>query len=148
MLEAVPNVSEGRNVAVISAVGDAFAQAAVLLDVHSDPDHHRSVFTLAGAELDLPVFMYGEVGAGRRPAFFRRGGLDRLAQRVGSGELTPDAGPDEFDPRSGVVLVGARQALLHPLAMNQGARDGWDRAVGTTDVSVSRRRRRHSDGGR
>ena len=49
-LFAVPNVSEGRDAAVVQAVGDAFASAdgVRLLDVHSDADHHRSVFWLAG----------------------------------------------------------------------------------------------------
>jgi len=57
-LLAVPNVSEGRDAAIIEHLAAAFAPArdpdapagAVrLLDVHSDPDHHRSVFTLAGS---------------------------------------------------------------------------------------------------
>jgi glutamate formiminotransferase len=45
-LLAVPNVSEGRDAATIDAVAQAFD--AKLLDVHTDPDHHRSVFTIAG----------------------------------------------------------------------------------------------------
>lgn len=57
-LLAVPNVSEGRDDAVIDAIGAAFAGAGApageagavrLLDVHRDPDHNRCVFTLAGA---------------------------------------------------------------------------------------------------
>ena len=48
ILLTVPNVSEGRDAAVISQIGDAFASTARLLDVHSDADHHRSVYTLAG----------------------------------------------------------------------------------------------------
>lgn len=47
-LVAVPNVSEGRDRAVIDAIGAAFALRSRLLDAHSDPDHHRSVFSLAG----------------------------------------------------------------------------------------------------
>jgi glutamate formiminotransferase / 5-formyltetrahydrofolate cyclo-ligase len=46
-LLAVPNVSEGRDGEAIESIAAAFD--ARLLDVHSDPDHHRSVFTLAGA---------------------------------------------------------------------------------------------------
>jgi glutamate formiminotransferase/glutamate formiminotransferase/formiminotetrahydrofolate cyclodeaminase len=47
-LLAVPNVSEGRNQRTIAAIGAAFTHAgADLLDVHSDPDHNRSVFSLA-----------------------------------------------------------------------------------------------------
>lgn len=189
MLEAVPNVSEGRDPSVIAAIGDAFATRAVLLDVHSDPDHHRSVFTIAGEdatlvesllagiskavelvdlrehtgvhprvgvadvvpvvpleptgmgaacaaarglarrigdELLLPVFLYGELGAGRRPAFFRRGGLDELVRRVASGELVPDEGPHAVDPGAGVVLVGARHVLV-----------AYNLDLETDDVSVA-----------
>ena len=46
MLECVVNVSEGANEAVLTALRDA--TAADLLDVHSDNDHNRSVFTLVG----------------------------------------------------------------------------------------------------
>ena len=175
MLEAVPNVSEGRDQRLVTAIADAFATRALLLDVHSDPDHNRSVVTLAGdeedlvesllagiaaavewvdlrvhmgvhprvgvadvvplvplvaddmpgaisaartlarrvgEELGLPVFHYGELGGGRRPAFFRRGGLDELSRRVESGELVPDDGPGRIDPRCGAVIVGARPLLV------------------------------------
>lgn len=47
-LEAVPNVSEGENEETLSAVARAFSNGCRLLDVHSDPDHGRSVFTLVG----------------------------------------------------------------------------------------------------
>ena len=40
------NVSEGRDAAVLSALATAAGDS--LLDVHTDPDHHRSVFTLVG----------------------------------------------------------------------------------------------------
>lgn len=50
MLECVVNVSEGRDQVAISAIAEA--AGAGLLDVHTDPDHHRSVFTLVG--LDAP----------------------------------------------------------------------------------------------
>ena len=175
MLEAVPNVSEGRDPALVSEIGAAFATSARLLDVHSDPDHHRSVFTLAGEadeladalvagtaracelidlrrhegvhprvgavdvvplvplvpdemeqaksaalavarrlgeEVGVPVFLYGEIGEGRRPVFFRRGGLAELELRVASGELAPEFGPPGLDLRSGAVLVGARPPLV------------------------------------
>jgi len=174
-LEAVPNVSEGRDRAVVDAIGDAFAEHARLLDVHSDEDHNRSVFTLVGAddelvealvagvacareridlrrhdgvhprigatdvvpvvplrpedmpraraaalrvaarigeELDLSVFLYGEVGAGRGPAFFRRGGPEALQARIDAAELTPDFGPARLDPAAGGVIVGARRPLI------------------------------------
>jgi glutamate formiminotransferase/glutamate formiminotransferase/formiminotetrahydrofolate cyclodeaminase len=176
-LESVPNVSEGRDGTAIAAIGEALSSNARLLDVHSDSDHHRSVFTLAGIdgdealveslvagiararelvdlrrhegvhprvgaadvvplvpirpedmeraraaalalgerigeELGLPVFLYGEVGEGRRPAFFRRGGPEALQARVDAGELAPEFGPSQLDPAAGAVLVGARAPLV------------------------------------
>ena len=49
ILLTVPNVSEGRDASAIAQIGDAFSSTgARLLDTHSDPDHHRSVYTLAG----------------------------------------------------------------------------------------------------
>jgi glutamate formiminotransferase/glutamate formiminotransferase/formiminotetrahydrofolate cyclodeaminase len=54
-LLAVPNVSEGRDPALVDEIARAFVAggAAKLLDVHSDSDHHRSVFTLAAEQGDL-----------------------------------------------------------------------------------------------
>jgi glutamate formiminotransferase len=46
VLECVPNVSEGRDTAALDALAAACGPS--LLDRHEDPDHHRSVFTLAG----------------------------------------------------------------------------------------------------
>jgi glutamate formiminotransferase / 5-formyltetrahydrofolate cyclo-ligase len=48
-LLAVPNVSEGRDTVAIDALAHAFSgDDTHLLDRHSDPDHNRTVFTLAG----------------------------------------------------------------------------------------------------
>jgi glutamate formiminotransferase / 5-formyltetrahydrofolate cyclo-ligase len=47
LLECVINVSEGRHRGVVADL--AAAAGDVLLDVHHDEDHHRSVLTLAGA---------------------------------------------------------------------------------------------------
>src|SRR3954447_23477187 len=47
-LLAVPNVSEGRDAEALARLQRAFASSADLLDRHSDADHGRSVFTLAG----------------------------------------------------------------------------------------------------
>jgi glutamate formiminotransferase / 5-formyltetrahydrofolate cyclo-ligase len=51
IIECVVNVSEGRDQAVLGEL--AVAAAPALLDLHTDPDHHRSVFTLAGAVDDV-----------------------------------------------------------------------------------------------
>jgi glutamate formiminotransferase len=46
LIACVINVSEGRDDDVLAEL--AAAAAPALLDLHRDPDHHRSVFTLAG----------------------------------------------------------------------------------------------------
>jgi glutamate formiminotransferase / 5-formyltetrahydrofolate cyclo-ligase len=58
-LLAVPNCSEGRDSGTVASIAIAFD--ARLLDVHSDPDHHRSVFTLAGEPGRLAASISGGV---------------------------------------------------------------------------------------
>ena len=169
----MPNVSEGRDLAKVEAIAAAFDGR--LLDVHSDPDHHRSVFTLAGEpgalaevvlagaraaisqvdigvqrgehprvgaidvapivylddvsrgaacaealvlgdmlgdELELPVFLYGELAQGRTRAELRRGGPEELGRRIEAGEIAPDFGPRRLHPTAGAVLVAARPPLI------------------------------------
>jgi len=61
VLLAVPNVSEGRDRATIERLAGAFG-ALRLLDVHSDPDHGRSVLTLVG---DQPEIAEGLIAGAR-----------------------------------------------------------------------------------
>jgi glutamate formiminotransferase len=187
-LESVPNFSEGRDRETIDALSAALGSRARLLDVHTDEDHNRSVFTLVGAEeeladsllagiacareridlrshegahprigaadvvpvvpltpgdlgraraaalelaarigaeLGLPVFLYGELAPGRGPAFFRRGGPKALQRRIDMGEIEPDFGPRRLDDRAGGVLVGARRPLV---AFNVNLRGSLDEA--------------------
>ncbi len=65
-----------------------------------------------GEQLELPVFLYGELGAGLGPAFFRRGGPEELQRRVDAGEVAPSFGPARLDERAGGVIVGARRPLI------------------------------------
>jgi glutamate formiminotransferase len=66
---------------------------------------------LIGA-LGMPVFLYGDLGGGRTRAELRRGGVNALAERIRSGELTPDFGPATPHPTAGAALVGARPPLV------------------------------------
>jgi glutamate formiminotransferase / 5-formyltetrahydrofolate cyclo-ligase len=69
---------------------------------------------LAG-ELDLPVFMYGELASAeerRERAFFREGGPSAASARVAAGELVPDFGPARLHPTAGAALVTARPPLV------------------------------------
>ena len=68
MLLAVPNVSEGRDDAAIDAIAAALTSGAGgpihLLALHRDPDHNRSVFTLAGPPGSLaPALAAGAAAA-------------------------------------------------------------------------------------
>ena len=52
LFEAVPNFSEGRDKEKIGRIVAAVraVEGVLALDLHSDPDHNRSVLTLAGGE--------------------------------------------------------------------------------------------------
>ncbi len=75
-------------------------------------DVARAVGVRVGEELRLPVFLYGEIGQGRRPAFFRRGGPAELQRRVDAGEIAPAYGPRRLDRAGGAVLLGVRKPLV------------------------------------
>jgi glutamate formiminotransferase / 5-formyltetrahydrofolate cyclo-ligase len=66
-LLAVPNVSEGRDAATVAAIGAAFTRDGDgdtrLLDVHSDRDHHRSVFTLCARQGALAASLLRGIAA-------------------------------------------------------------------------------------
>jgi len=164
----------------VQTIADAIraVPGARLADIHADPDHHRSVFTLLGspqvieqaalalaaavlAHVDMrghhgihprlgaldvlpfvplrdvamedaaalaarvgraigtthgvPVYLYG--AAATRPERrvvrdIRRGEYEGLAARLADPAWQPDAGPAVFVPRSGAVLVGARDVLV------------------------------------
>jgi glutamate formiminotransferase len=103
--------------------------------VREDMDRAReAALVLAqriGEELELPVFLYGELAPGRGPAFFRRGGRDELQRRIDAGELAPDFGPARLDERAGGVIVGARRPLI---AFNVNLRGDLDAARGVAAV--------------
>jgi glutamate formiminotransferase / 5-formyltetrahydrofolate cyclo-ligase len=84
-LLAIPNVSEGRDGAAIDAIAAAFG--GQLLDVHRDPDHHRSVFTLAGEPSTLaPAVLAGAREALARIDVARHEGIH---PRVGAVDVAP-----------------------------------------------------------
>jgi glutamate formiminotransferase len=194
-LEAVPNISEGRDQQLVHDIGRAFSSSGCkLLDVHADPDYGRSVYTLIGGpqaladalvvgaretvkrldirqhdgahpcigsldvvpvvylraedramardeavavanrlagELDVPVFLYGELASSperRERAFFREGGLEQLVERLERRELEPDFGPPQAHPTAGATLVAARPPLV-----------AFNLELGTDDVELARK---------
>jgi glutamate formiminotransferase len=54
VIESVPNLSEGRDTRTIERIAGAVRRARCrVLDVHRDPDHHRSVLTIVGERTDI-----------------------------------------------------------------------------------------------
>jgi glutamate formiminotransferase / 5-formyltetrahydrofolate cyclo-ligase len=96
-------------------VGAADVVPLVPIEPQDMPRAVAAAKTLAarvGAELGIPVFLYGELAPGRGPAFFRRGGPEKLQRRVDVGELAPSFGPIRLHESAGAVLVGARRPLI------------------------------------
>jgi len=88
-----------------------------LRDADRDLAHDEALAVgnrLAG-ELDLPVFMYGELASAeerRERAFFREGGFEAARARMAAGDLVPDFGPARVHPTAGAALVTARPPLV------------------------------------
>lgn len=86
-LEAVPNFSEGRDRLTIEAIGEALGESARLLDVHSDADHNRSVYTLVGTEEELVAALLGGIETARERIDLRR--QDGVHPRIGAADVVP-----------------------------------------------------------
>ncbi len=86
-LEAVPNFSEGRDRATIDAIGEALAAQARLLDVHSDADHNRSVYTVVGSEEELVAALLSGIACARELIDLRR--HDGAHPCIGAADVVP-----------------------------------------------------------
>jgi glutamate formiminotransferase len=105
-LESVPNFSEGRDGATIEALAQALSTGAELLDVHSDADHNRSVFTLVGEEDGLLEALVAGIASARERIDLRR--HDGAHPRIGAADVVPivPIRPEDRD------RAGAAAALL------------------------------------
>jgi len=179
LLECIPNISEGRDPEKISLIAEEVKRhkGVKLLDLSSDPDHNRSVFTFIGDPLDVkeatlamalkaielidmrehkgghprlgavdvvpfvPIQGIGmeeavqiarefgkELGSRGIPVYFyeesaslperrdlptiRKGEYEGLNERLKDPKWKPDEGPDQFNPKSGATVVGARFPLI------------------------------------
>jgi len=180
LVECVPNISEGRDRALIDSVVQAAAdvEGVTLLDVDPGADTNRTVITFVGdpdavvegafqliraaaeridmtahsgehprqgavdvcpfvpvagvtmddcvvlaqrlgervgEELGIPVFLYEY--AATRPerkslADIRVGEYEAWAEKLTRPEFAPDYGPARFLPRTGAVVIGAREFLI------------------------------------
>jgi glutamate formiminotransferase len=88
-LESVPNVSEGRDRPALASLGEAFSTAARLLDVHSDGDHNRSVFTLLGDQGDDALVESLVTGIARATEIVDLRRHEGVHPRVGAADVVP-----------------------------------------------------------
>jgi glutamate formiminotransferase len=86
-LESVPNFSEGRDRATIDAIGDALSTHARLLDVHSDGDHNRSVFTVVGSETEIADALLAAVAVAKERIDLRE--HEGAHPRIGAADVVP-----------------------------------------------------------
>jgi glutamate formiminotransferase len=86
-LESVPNFSEGRDRTTIDALAAALSGPAELLDVHSDPDHNRSVFTLVGDEDALVAALLAGVACAQQRIDLRQ--HEGAHPRIGAADVLP-----------------------------------------------------------
>jgi glutamate formiminotransferase len=108
-LEAVPNFSEGRDRSTIDAIAHALAGHARLLDVHSDPDHNRSVYTLVGDEAPLTDALLAGIRVAAERIDLRR--HEGAHPRIGAADVVPIVPVEPGDlprARAAAERLGAR----------------------------------------
>jgi glutamate formiminotransferase len=103
-LESVPNVSEGRDEATLRKLRAAFSTPGLLLDVHSDWDHHRSVFTLVGSGEELVTTLFAGIAAAAELIDLRE--HEGAHPRIGAADVVP------FVPLEPGAEPSARAAAL------------------------------------
>ncbi len=89
LIEAVPNVSEGRRRDVVDALASAVAgvPGATLLDTSSDAAHNRSVFTLVGGAMPLKTALLALYAAALARIDLRA--HSGVHPRIGAVDVTP-----------------------------------------------------------
>ena len=117
-LESVPNFSEGRDRETVDAIGAALGARARLLDVHADPDHNRSVFTLVGSEAELVDSLLAGIAAAMERIDLRR--HEGAHPRVGVADVVPvvPVRPDDMERAKRVALelaAGIGEELALPV---------------------------------
>jgi glutamate formiminotransferase len=115
LVECVPNFSEGRNPEVVEEILASIRRTAgaAILDWSSDPDHNRTVVTLAGnpEAVEAAAFSAVECAASRIDLRVHRG----AHARIGAADVVP------FIP-----LAGATMLDCVALARRLGARIGGE----------------------
>ena len=146
LLESVPNFSEGRDAVVIEAIRAAMVDAGGrVLDVHSDADHNRSVFTVVADADSLVDALAAAISVAVARIDLRS--HEGVHPRVGAADVVPLV---RFDPEDdaeraaraltrriamlGVPALGSaswargRRPASSVRAARNGWRSGWRRA--------------------
>lgn len=109
MLLTVPNVSEGRDHGLIERLAGAFG-ALRLLDVHSDPDHGRSVLTFAGDQAEVAEGLLA--GAREAVAAIDLRAHDGLHPHVGAIDVAPVVHLDSATRGAAIAAALTAAALI------------------------------------
>jgi glutamate formiminotransferase len=130
-LLSVPNFSEGRNERVVDALEATLRSHARLLNCHFDPQHHRSVFTLAGSGEELRAA--DVAGAGHALELIDLRGHQGLHPHIGALDVSPlvwvaDADRDEAvstarSAAEGIAGLGIPVFLYGELASSEERRE-------------------------
>ena len=108
-LESVPNFSEGRDPEAIAALESALSRPGRLLDVHTDWDHHRSVFTIVGSGDELVESLAAGISTAAERIDLRR--HEGAHPRIGAADvvpLVPLRPEDEPAAREAALALAAR----------------------------------------
>jgi glutamate formiminotransferase len=108
-LESVPNFSEGRDPEAIAALESALSRPGRLLDVHTDWDHHRSVFTIVGSGGELVETLAAGISTAAERIDLRR--HEGAHPRIGAADvvpLVPLRPEDEPAARDAALALAAR----------------------------------------
>ena len=115
-LESVPNFSEGRDEQTLDRLTETLRAKARLLDMHADRDHHRSVFTLVGSEVELTDALVDGIAYARDRIDLRD--HEGAHPRVGVADVVPivPLGREEM-PRAKAAALALAERVGDELAL-------------------------------
>ena len=110
LVECIANVSEGRDAGVIARFADSVRSVpgVALLDIHTDPDHHRSVLTFVGGRRPVEEAAYRliVIAAASIDLTRHRG----VHPRIGAADVMPLVGLTGVSP--GDLVASARRLAV------------------------------------
>jgi glutamate formiminotransferase/glutamate formiminotransferase/formiminotetrahydrofolate cyclodeaminase len=98
---------------VIEAVANAFGGPGRVLDIHSDPEHHRSVYTIVAEESELASLLFAGIAQAAKMIDLRE--HVGIHPRIGAADVVPI-----------VPLVGSQMGRARDVAIELGERVGGE----------------------